>query len=151
LDSIYAGLTHVKLNRQTPEIWHALSQVAQNNSEIWTHIFYIRSLIWANKIWKLITSTSPAQWWNKIDHMNIFKFWTGLPGVPFKICQFWLSTYAPVFFFESLPTKKNIALEQNCLSAMKIEFINHIFPSKGDYLIYRPPLTLFSYKLKLHV
>ena len=45
-------------------------------------------------------------------------------------CQFWLSTYAPLFFSKAcLP--KNILLSQNCLRAM-INTTSTIFCTKGD-------------------
>jgi hypothetical protein len=100
----------------------------------------------------------------KIDHLNepctmveqnwpyeYFQILDWFAGCALQNLSILIINICTCVFFWKLTYQKNIAIEQNCLSAMKIEFINHIFPSKGDYLIYRPPLTLFSYKLKLHV
>jgi hypothetical protein len=152
LDSIYAGVTHVKLNRQSPEIWHALSDKSHKTTQKFGLISFT-SGVWFGQI--KYENWSPQRALHnggtKLTIWIFSNFGLVCRVCPSKFVNFDYQHMHLCFFFESLPTKKNIAIEQNCLSAMKIEFINHIFRSKGDYLIYRPPLTLFSYKLKLHV
>ena len=67
---------------------------------------------------------------------------TGQTGL-FDQCQFWSSTYAPLFFGK-VCVPKNTLLDQNCLRAMNT---SAIFCAKGDNNL--SIISCFSFKLMM--
>jgi hypothetical protein len=91
-----------------------------------SHNFIIRSLIWINKIWKLIYSMSPTQWCNQNGHINLssgpvwpnvlqpYQFWSSTQRKPKTTCHLHIIDFLD-----------NLSLSVSCIDESQHDYMNN--------------------------